>query len=489
MSIARRVRTGYPCGMSWREHIEPDWFHEAPFYLAAIIAHGALISFNPIINWGSLAVPEKAVPIEFVADIPLPPVVSPPPPPLPQLAPGGDGTEGPPKHGKGKFEAEKVKQGAVDPPPKPKPTPKPAAVKSKRNKPGSTVHKAQAAPKPKSLAKPKPDQQALKFAHEAQAESRRVRAERDRAAKAVVAEKAAAAKAAAYEVAQEKKQIAAEKAAEAKAERDRFAAIAKAEKERKAAVARAEAERRAEAARELAERRAAELAEKKRLATEAKAAKAAKRAELSSALATMSDPDEVLAADAAPAPSGRGSARKGKPAAGGPVAGKGGDGGAFGESTSGEGGGVGGGQAELAGARKAGAAAALAESTDPGDGAGSGGADLIDAKAKGGGEGPEGGGVSYSLDGPVGDRRIISRVSPVSPDWVATRNLDLTVTVRFQVLPDGRVKPGAVIQKTSGFPEIDARALKAVSRWRFQAAGAKSGAAEVWGRVTFRFTS
>ncbi len=472
--------------MSWREQIEPDWFHEAPFYLAAVIAHGALLSFNPVINWGGVIAPEKAIPIEFVAEVPLPRVEQPAPPLKPELNPGGDGSNAPPKHGEGKFEAEKVKRGAVDPPSKPKPVPKPAAVKSKVNKAGSTVIKAKAAAKPKPLAKPKPDAQAVKFAREAQAESKRLHAERDRTARAVVAEKAAAAKAAAAEFAAEKKKIAAERAAQAKAARDRFAARQALERERRAAVARAEAERRAEAAREAAERRADALAEKKRLVTEAKAAKAAKRAELSSALATMADPDEALEAAPAPSKSGRGSARKGKPRAGGPVAGKGGDGGAFGEAESGEGGGTGGGEAELAGARKAGAAAALAESTDPGDAAGSGGSDLIDSKAKGGGVGPEGGGVSFSIDGPVGDRRILTRVSPTSPDWVATRNLDLTVTVRFQVLPDGSVKPGAVIQKTSGFPDIDARALKALSRWRFQPV--KSGA-EASGRVTFRFTS
>ncbi|UPT72840.1 MAG: energy transducer TonB [Elusimicrobiota bacterium] len=203
----------------------------------------------------------------------------------------------------------------------------------------------------------------------------------------------------------------------------------------------------------------------------------------------MADPDEALeASEAAPA-SGRGSARRGKPARGGP-AGQGAAGpGASGDDVAGDAGGLGGGAAELAGARRAGAAAALAESTDPGDDAGSGGADLIDAPAKGGGDGPDGGGVSYSLDGPVGNRRIVSRVAPSSPDWVAVRNLDLTVIVRFQVLPDGSVKQGAVIQKTSGFPEIDARALKALSKWRFQPVPAKSGAAEVWGRVSFRFTS
>jgi colicin import membrane protein len=426
--------------MSWREHVEPDWFHEAPFYLAAIIAHGALLSINPVINWGGLKPAEKAVPIEFVAEIPLPPIVS---PPMPSLAPGGDGSNAPPTL-----------------------SPKPAAVKSQVNKPGPTVQKAKIIPRAKPVVRP--DAQAAKFAREAQAESKRLRAERDRAVRAVAAEKAAAAR------------------AKARAERDRFEAAARAERERRAALARAEAERRAEAARQAAERRAAALAEQRRLAAEAKAAKAAKRAELSAALATMSDPDETLDAGTAPAPSERGSARKGRPAVGGPVAGKGG---AFGEADAGDGGGRGGGEAELAGARKAGAAAALAESTDPSDAAGSGGADLLDSKAKGGGIGPNGGGVSWSVDGPVGNRRILTRVAPQSPDWVATRNLDLTVTVRFQVLPDGSVKSGAVIQKTSGFPDIDSRALKALSRWRFQPVPAKSGTAEVWGRVTFRFTS
>jgi TonB family protein len=110
----------------------------------------------------------------------------------------------------------------------------------------------------------------------------------------------------------------------------------------------------------------------------------------------------------------------------------------------------------------------------------------LDAKATGGGSGPDGSGVSWTMDGPVGSRRVLKRSAPTSPDWVGARGLDLTVTVRFQVLPDGRIKPGSVIQKTSGFPEIDKRALDALKKWRFEAA---DGAPETWGRVTFRFTS
>ncbi|MDE2143066.1 MAG: TonB family protein, partial [Elusimicrobia bacterium] len=194
----------------------------------------------------------------------------------------------------------------------------------------------------------------------------------------------------------------------------------------------------------------------------ARQAKARKKAELSQELATMADPDEALDPGAPAPPSGgaRGKAKAGAAAA-------------------------------LAGARKAGAAAALAdtaESPDPGDAAGSGGGDLLDAQAQGGGTGPDGSGVSYSLDGPVGSRRVLARAVPTSPDWVATRGLDLAVIVRFQVLPNGSVKPGAVIQKTSGFPEIDRRALDALKRWRFEAVPS-AGAVEVWGRVKFRFTS
>lgn len=354
--------------MSWREEIEPDWFYEAPFYLTAIIAHGALLTLNPVINWGSAKrALDKVVPIEFVAEIPLPPSLNLAP------SPGGDGTNAPPHHGPGQYEPAKAK--------------------------------------PKPLAKPAVDARAVKFAREAQATSKRLRTERDRA---IGRESAASTR----------RRDAADRAA-------------------RAAVARAEAERRAEAA----ERRAAALVEQRRVAAEANAARTAKRAELSSALATMADPDEALEAAPVPPASGRGSTRK------------------------------------------AAAAAALAESADPGDAAGDGGVDLLDSKARGGGIGPESDGVHWSVDGPVGNRRILTRVSPTSPDWVAIRNLDLTVTIRFHVLPDGSVAPGAVISKTSGFPEIDRLALDALRRWRFQSVPDKAGTPEVWGRVTFRFIS
>lgn len=422
--------------MAWQDDLEPDWFHELPFWVVAAMAHGALLTFNPALRWGDAQrAPERVLPIEFVAAPP------PAPAPAPELPPPGIGQTPPtPKNGPGPVEREQVKQGALDAPkPVAKPTPKPAAVKAAKKKPGNTIKAAKAKPvtkaKPKTVAAPKPvvDREAVAFAKAAQAESARLRAVR-------VKEERALAEGAARE-----------------------------RREREAELARALAARKAEAARIEAERREAERQERLRAAAEARAVKARRKAELTQALAASTDADEALAEEAPPAATG------------------GGRGGRGGAGTGAAGAGTGAG--ELAGARRATAAAALAESDEPGTDAGSGGADLIDSKARGGGEGPSssGDGVSWSIDGGAGSRRLIQREVPTSPDWVGSRGLDLRVSVRFQILPDGRIKPGAVIQKTSGFAEIDRRAVQALRGWRFAPAPATKN--EIWGRAVFRFTS
>jgi TonB family protein len=106
-------------------------------------------------------------------------------------------------------------------------------------------------------------------------------------------------------------------------------------------------------------------------------------------------------------------------------------------------------------------------------------------KAKGGGTGPDGGGLSWSLEGPAGSRRLLRRTLPKSPDWVSQRGLELSVQVKFQVQPDGSVKSGSVVKRTSGFPEIDQRALQALAKWRFDPA--PGAGPETWGVVTFHF--
>jgi TonB family protein len=95
-------------------------------------------------------------------------------------------------------------------------------------------------------------------------------------------------------------------------------------------------------------------------------------------------------------------------------------------------------------------------------------------------------GIAWSIEGPVGSRRVVRKVLPESPSWVSERGLELAVQIRFQILENGTVKPGALIRRTSGFPEIDRRALEALKAWRFETIpGMKNPGA--WGSVTFRF--
>lgn len=234
----------------------------------------------------------------------------------------------------------------------------------------------------------------------------------------------------------------------------RAARAASRERARAAALARAEADRRRR--QEIAERKAALARERALLLARARAEKARQRAELERQLAMLPDPDERVS-DAVSG-DGRGPEEAEAP--------------------------------PPAGARSGRPRGALPETADPlYDPQGGEGADDSDARPAGGGIGEKGGGpVSWSLEGPVGSRRLLRRALPAYPGWAAERGLEFAVQVKFQVLADGSVKPEVVIKKTSGFPDVDRRAVEALRRWRFEPVPAGSGPApEIWGIVSFRF--
>ncbi|HVE13619.1 MAG TPA: TonB family protein [Elusimicrobiota bacterium] len=214
------------------------------------------------------------------------------------------------------------------------------------------------------------------------------------------------------------------------------------------AEAEAERARKLELARELAERKAAQ-----------KAAKARNRAAIEEQLASLPNPDETLSDAPAALP------------AAGPARGRRGSGSGT--------------------VDRAGALSAESNLDDPAfDAAGKEGTDSENARPAGGDVSQEGagGGVGWSIDGPVGNRRLLGRKLPGCPSWVADRALDLTVQIRFQVLEDGSVKKGMVVKKTSGFPDLDKVAMEALGRWRFERAPKGSAAPDTWGVVSFRFT-
>lgn len=383
---------------------EDDWRRDAPFWAIAALFHAALFSTNPGMRWGlAKAAAAKPIPVEFVT-LPLSAIGAQVP---------GDGSANLPGLGLGEYQPEKRGPAA---PPK-------AAPKKARRKP-VVAKRVKAAKAVAVRAVRRPDPAAARAAFE------RKLAARDRQARLAMARAELAAKAAA------------DRAAAAEAARQ--AALAKAQ-------ARAEA---LEAAKQAALRRAQAEAARR-------AARTAKAAELSRALAAMPAPDsELRDAVSGVVPAGKAKISTGEHAA------------ALAATA----------DAEVGDAEDGDEPAYAADSVRRT------GKDAYSAAASGGGLGQGGGAgaASFSLDGPIGSRKLLRRVLPDSPEWVAQRSLDLTVAIRFQVLADGSVRTGAVIAKTSGFPDLDRRALQAIRGWRFQAA---AGAAPVWGSVKFRFTN
>lgn len=91
-----------------------------------------------------------------------------------------------------------------------------------------------------------------------------------------------------------------------------------------------------------------------------------------------------------------------------------------------------------------------------------------------------------SLAGPIADRKVLTTVVPVYPEWAKREAVEGAVTLYFVVLPDGDVKENIVVQKTAGFGEFDDNARAALRGWKFEPLrGGRTG--EQWGTITFRF--
>jgi TonB family protein len=90
------------------------------------------------------------------------------------------------------------------------------------------------------------------------------------------------------------------------------------------------------------------------------------------------------------------------------------------------------------------------------------------------------------LMGPIADRPIVHMVKPDYPEWAKREAVEASVTLRFVVRPDGRVRESVMVEKTAGFQDFDENARGAIRTWRFQALGAgESG--DQWGIITFRY--
>jgi TonB family protein len=82
-------------------------------------------------------------------------------------------------------------------------------------------------------------------------------------------------------------------------------------------------------------------------------------------------------------------------------------------------------------------------------------------------------------------REVVSAVTPKIPAWVAKQGLTLLVSVSFTLRADGVVS-AVIVDKSSGYADVDSAVVDAIRRWRFTAA---TGTASIKGEIPFKITS
>jgi TonB family protein len=93
--------------------------------------------------------------------------------------------------------------------------------------------------------------------------------------------------------------------------------------------------------------------------------------------------------------------------------------------------------------------------------------------------------AGISLAGPVADRALLNWRLPTYPEWAKRNAVEGAVRLRFVVRPDGGVKEGIMVEKTSGHEDFDGNATLALLDWRFESLHGATG--EQWGSVTLEY--
>ena len=80
---------------------------------------------------------------------------------------------------------------------------------------------------------------------------------------------------------------------------------------------------------------------------------------------------------------------------------------------------------------------------------------------------------------------VIHKAAPVYPEAARNAGIQGTVIVQARVLKDGRVSGTRVLKS---IPQLDAAAVRAVRRWRFQPALSDGKPVAVWVAVPVKFS-
>lgn len=91
------------------------------------------------------------------------------------------------------------------------------------------------------------------------------------------------------------------------------------------------------------------------------------------------------------------------------------------------------------------------------------------------------------ISGPVSRRKVLNRVYPEYPAWAEEKGIEGEVHLKFWVRPDGKVE-SVEIEKTSGYPDFDSRALRAVNQYRFSSLSSQEEQKTQWGTIVIKYT-
>lgn len=93
----------------------------------------------------------------------------------------------------------------------------------------------------------------------------------------------------------------------------------------------------------------------------------------------------------------------------------------------------------------------------------------------------------FVISGPITKRKLLRRVYPKYPEWAEERGVEGEVKLKFWVSPEGMVS-SVELEKTSGYPELDSRAMEALKKYLFSPLGKNDDQKEQWGTITIKYT-
>lgn len=94
---------------------------------------------------------------------------------------------------------------------------------------------------------------------------------------------------------------------------------------------------------------------------------------------------------------------------------------------------------------------------------------------------------NFIISGPVTKRKLIRKVYPKYPAWAEEIGLEGEANLKFWVSSGGMVTI-VELTRTSGYPDLDSRAIEAVKKYLFSPMGKAEKQEDQWGTITIKYT-